>query len=109
MNSTAAVRCHHSSFIISAGLLLLCEFQWRFEAVGFFDTCLLFFGEKLIEFSGSVFRHAQRYPFRRFEMLREKNDLAYVVGVMCKLAIDRLDYRMRFAAYRYGFREIYFA
>src|SRR5947209_7445137 len=41
-----------------------------------------------------VFRHTQRLPVTRSEMLREKNDLSDVIGIMRELSINCLHYRV---------------
>ena len=51
-------------------------------------------------------RNAQALPVRTPQMLRQKNDLSAVVGVVCELAIDALHHGMRLAADGDGAREI---
>ena len=51
-----------------------------------------------VESRRTAARHAQRLPLLRFQMLRQKHNLAYVIAVVRDLPVDGLHYRVALAA-----------
>src|ERR1700733_13724247 len=51
-----------------------------------------------VESSRAATRNAQRLPLLRFQMLRQKHNLAYVIAVVRELPVDGLHNRAAFAA-----------
>src|SRR5437899_6111677 len=63
-------------------------------------------GDVRVERGGLLAREGKRFPLVAAEMFCEKNDLAYVVGIVRYLAVDRLHHRMFFRADQNSFREV---
>ncbi len=61
-----------------------------------------------IELCGLPTRHTERFPSGMVEVLRQKDDLPYVVSAMAQRAVNSLHYGMRLATNKNGARHVFF-